>query len=115
MVHTYSSVSELAGMLERARRDGALSYGELGKSADIDPSQAFRICKGQFKTLGPNVLKICNALAVEPPEADGLWLAGESSKEVRMLLSEVMKVWDKTPTGARRLIRVLRALKDLSE
>lgn len=76
----------------------------------MDVAQAFRICRGEFKTLNPSVLKICNALEIQP-EADGMALQPRGDNEMEVMLSaEVLTAWDRTEAGAMLLKRVLRAL-----
>lgn len=111
MAKRYEHVSALAQEIAARRQEQALSFEKLGLLAGVDVAQAFRICRGEFKTLNPSVLKICKALGIQP-KADGMVLqpAGGSATEA-MLSAEVLTAWDRTEAGAELLKRVLRALQ----
>jgi transcriptional regulator with XRE-family HTH domain len=110
MTKHYEHASDLAREIKARRQARALSFEKLGVLAGVDVAQAFRICRGEFKTLNPSVLRICNVLGIQP-EADGmvLPLRGDSAAEA-MLSAEVLTAWDRTEAGAELLKRVLRAL-----
>ena len=112
MARPYAHVVSLAGELRGQRERRSLSFNDLGRLSGVDGAQAFRICRGEFKTLNPSVLKICNALGVRP-QSDG-WpvLATRPNQNAEMLATEVLAAWDHTDTGAKKLQRVLRALRD---
>lgn len=112
MARPYEHARSLAEEISARRQKMALSYEQLGVLADVDGSQVFRICRGDFKTLNPSVLKICNVLGIQP-KADGVALRPSGDDEVAaMLCAEVLAAWDRTEAGARRLKKVLRALSD---
>ena len=110
MAKRYEHASELAKEISARRHERALSFEKLGLFADVDVSQTFGICRGEFRTLNPSVLKICNVLEIQP-QADGMTLQpkGANATEVR-LSAEVLSAWDRTEAGANFLVRVLRAL-----
>ncbi|HXA40284.1 MAG TPA: hypothetical protein VNW53_14895 [Phenylobacterium sp.] len=86
-----------------------MTFEQLGTLAEVDGAQAWRICRGDFTTLNPSVLKICNALGIEP-EAEGLVVPAAKTTSVEAkLAAEVLAAWDRTEEGARLLTRVLRA------
>jgi hypothetical protein len=111
MAREYEHVSALAREIRTRREEKALSFEKLGHLAGVDAAQAFRICRGEFKTLNPSVLKMCNALGVQP-KADEMALQslGNGATEA-MLSTEVLSAWDRTDAGAKFLVRVLRALR----
>ncbi len=110
MAKRYKHASTLSRAISARRLDRALSYENLGVLSGVDGAQTFRICRGEFKTLNPSVLKICNTLGIQP-EADGLALQPTGSNEMEVMLSaEVLTAWDRTEAGALFLKRVLRAL-----
>lgn len=111
MAKNYEHISGLAKEISVRRQKQSLSYENLGFMAGVDVAQTFRICRGEFKTLNPSVLKICNVLQIEP-KADGMVLqaVGNSATEA-MLSAEVLTAWDRTEAGAELLKRVLRALR----
>lgn len=101
----------LGEMLEKQRKIAGMSYAELGKAADVHSSQASRICRGQFKTLSGNVLQICRALKVAPASAKKLGArqvrVGAKEKLARAAAQSVLALWDQTPEGANRVVRLL--------
>lgn len=110
MAKPYEHASDLANELSARREERRLSYENLGFMAGVDVAQAFRICHGEFKTLNPSVLKICNVLGIHP-KADGMVLQPTGSNATEAMLSaEVLTAWDRTKAGAELLKRVLRAL-----
>lgn len=112
MAQRYPHASSLAEQISAKRRKRALSFEQLGVLADVDGSQVFRICRGDFKTLNPSVLKICNALGLQPL-ANGLAVpAPQVDDQAAMLSAEVLAAWDRTDAGAKKLKRVLRALRE---
>ena len=112
MARRYPHASAVAAELDARRRERALGFEALGILSGVDGSQAFRICRGEFKTLNPSVLKICNALGVRPhSDCYALPLAGEDG-QASMLSAEVLATWDRTESGAKRLQRILRALRE---
>lgn len=110
MAKRYKHASTLARTISARRCERALSFENLGVLAGVDGAQVFRICRGEFKTLNPSVLKICNVLEIQP-EADGITLQPRGENEMEAMLSaEVLTAWDRTEAGAMFLKRVLRAL-----
>lgn len=110
MAKRYEHASTLSKAISVRRRERNLSFENLGFLAGVDGAQAFRICRGEFKTLNPSVLKICNVLGIQP-EADGMALQPRGDNEMEAMLSaEVLTAWDRTEAGAMLLKRVLRAL-----
>jgi transcriptional regulator with XRE-family HTH domain len=110
MARRYPHASSLAIELERARLDRGLTYEQLGALAEVDTGQVWRICKGEFATLNPGVLRICSALGVQPNDGGGN--RGVSPLGVEATLAaEAVAAWDRTDTGAKLIMRVLRALR----
>lgn len=110
MAKRYEHASSLSEQIRARQRERSLSFEKLGVLAGVDGSQVFRICRGEFKTLNPSVLKICNVLGIQP-KADGLVLHPSGASEMEAMLSaEVLTAWDRTDSGAMLLKRVLRAL-----
>ncbi len=103
----------LAGLIRRHRAKSPLSNSELAAIAEVDPGQTSRILDGKFRTLSGNVLRICNALGVDPhagmPETP---TPREARKRAAWLKLEasVRRAWDQTPRGADRLVAVIDAV-----
>ncbi len=111
MAEQYEHAPRLAKEISDRRHDLSLSFEKLGLLSDVDTSQVYRICRGEFRTLNPSVLKICSVLGISPV-ADGTVLRPKGSNAIETRLSaEVLSAWDKTEAGAKVLIRVLRALR----
>lgn len=112
MAQRYPHAFSLAEEISSKRRKRALSFEQLGVLAGVDGSQVFRICQGDFRTLNPSVLRICNALDIQP-SAEGLALpTPQLDDQAAMLSAEVLAAWDRTDAGAKKLKRVLRALRN---
>lgn len=110
MAMRYQHASTLSKKIRERRLERKLSFENLGVLAGVDGAQVFRICRGEFKTLNPSVLKICNVLGIQP-KADGMALQPRGANEMEAMLSaEVLTAWDRTEAGAILLKRVLRAL-----
>jgi hypothetical protein len=111
MARSYKYAPELAREISVRRQERALSYEKLGILSDVDVAQAFRICRGDFKTLNPSVMKICNALGIQPRTPGMVTRPIGRSVAEAMLSAEVLTAWDGTEEGAELLRRVLRALQ----
>lgn len=102
----------LAKLIRRRRARTSLSNAELAAIASVDPGQTSRILDGQFRTLSGNVLRICNALGIDPHGKDD----DTTPKEVKQhaawakLEASVRRAWDQTPQGAERLVAVIDAV-----
>jgi predicted XRE-type DNA-binding protein len=105
MKATEKQISALHAQIVAARAQCALSDAEIGEISGVHPSQVSRICRGKFKTISHNVMQICNTLgrAVdslprEPTGETASWAKIEAS---------LRSLWDRTPEGAEKLVRVL--------
>lgn len=108
MAKGYPHIVALARVIADRRVALGLSFTQLGALAGVDGGQAFRVCRGEFKTLNPSVLKICNALDIQPKGSQPLVQADISIEA--MLAAEAIRAWDRTESGAHLLTRVLRAI-----
>lgn len=90
--------------------ESELTKADLGRLANVHPSQVGRICTGEFKTISNNVVQICKILRVKVPkvaeeiEMDTEWAKANAS---------LRRIWDNTPEGAAIIRRVLDAIADL--
>lgn len=110
MAKRYEHAASLSQQISLGRRQRGLSFKQLGILADVNAAQVFRICRGEFKTLNPSVLRICNVLCIQP-EGDRMMLHPSGNDQMEAMLSaEVLTAWDRTEAGAMLLKRVLRAL-----
>lgn len=107
----------------KAARDGLrLSYAVLAERADVDPSQASRICRGKFATFSDSVVRICTVLGVQMGDAVSMpsgTIAGNGPKKTNVswdkLERAVRRAWDKTPRGADRLAKVIAAVGEVAK
>lgn len=104
---------KLVGLIRRRRAKTSLSNAELAAIASVDPGQTSRILDGKFRTVSGNVLRICNALGIDPHGEDD---DDAAPKEIRKhvawakLEASVRRAWDQTPQGAERLVAVIDAV-----
>lgn len=110
MKPTSKQLSELHKRISRKFAKSELSKADLGRLANVHPSQVGRICTGDFKTISNNVVQICKILKVRVPkvaediEMDTEWAKANAS---------LRRIWDHTPEGAAIIRRVLDAIADL--
>lgn len=108
---------KLAAAIRRGWQKSALTNAQLAIAAQVDPGQASRILDGQFRTVGGNVLRICNVLGLNP---HGDVLPDQTSGQARKraawakLEASVRRAWDETPQGADRLAAVIDAVADIA-
>lgn len=108
---------KLAGLIRRRRAKTSLSNAELAAIANVDPGQTSRILDGKFRTVGGNVLRICNVLGIDP---HGEHDEDAAPKDVRRhaawakLEASVRRAWDQTPQGAERLVAVIDAVANVT-
>src|SRR3546814_605022 len=77
----------------------------IAQISRVHPSQVSRICRGSFRTISNNVVQICNVLEVPMQAIPVPWI--EENNSWRKLEASVRKLWDNTPEGADRIVRVL--------
>ena len=110
MKPTSKQLSELQKRISKKYAKSKLSKADIGRLANVHPSQVGRICKGDFKTISNNVVKICMALKVRVPKIDG---EIEMDIEWAKANASLRRIWDHTPEGAAIIRRVLDAIADL--
>jgi len=110
MKPTSKHLSELQKRISRKFAESELSKADLGRLANVHPSQAGRICTGDFKTISNNVAQVCRVLQVKVPKIDEeIGVDTEWAKANASL----RRIWDHTPEGAAIIRRVLDAIADL--
>ena len=87
-----------------------LSNADIGRLANVHPSQVGRVCAGNFKTISNNVVQICKILKVKVPKVDE-----QSSMDIEWARANasLRRIWDQTPEGAAMIRRMLDAVADL--
>jgi transcriptional regulator with XRE-family HTH domain len=102
--------------LRAALAAGAVAQADVARISGVDPSQVSRILAGEFVTFGSAVVRICNTLGVTPDatsaKAATRTQPQATARQVAWLKVEraVKGLWDETPDGAERLVRVLDAI-----
>jgi len=116
MAKPYAEAAMLATRLQRARTVKRLSYNALSRLSGVDPAQGFRICRGDFRTLSHNVMRICNALEVELPAGNEKSAVINDSDPTRdRLIAELMATWDQTAAGAKNIKQLLAVVRQIQE
>lgn len=109
MKPTSKQLSELHKRISKKFAKSELSKADLGRLANVHPSQVGRICNGDFKTISNSVVQICKILKVKVPkiaeeiEMDTEWAKANAS---------LRRIWDNTPEGAAIIRRLLDAIAD---
>lgn len=101
----------LIGRIADARAMSTLTDADLGRAADVHPSQVGRICRGEFRTFSNNVVQICTALGLAVRTVDLPKTAGDAAWS--KLAASVLRAWDRTPQGADKLARIMEAVADI--
>ncbi|WP_206611541.1 hypothetical protein [Falsirhodobacter deserti] len=103
-------LDELHKRILRKFAKSKLSKADLGRLANVHPSQVGRVCAGDFKTISNNVVQICRVLKVKVPKVDE---EIEMDAEWAKANASLRRIWDQTPEGAAIIRRVLDAIADL--
>ncbi|MBB4841328.1 hypothetical protein HNP52_004430 [Sphingomonas kyeonggiensis] len=111
MKATSEEISVLRQQIAVARANSPLSDTEIGDLTGVHPSQVGRICRGEFKTIGGGVVQICKALGMHMENAP--LDASEENVAWRRLEASLRSLWDKTPEGADKIVRVLDTIGSL--
>jgi hypothetical protein len=88
----------------------SLSNADIGRLANVHPSQVGRVCAGNFKTISNNVVQICKILKVKEPKLDA---ESNMDTEWAKANASLRRIWDQTPEGAATIRRMLDAVADL--
>lgn len=103
-----SASKELGKRLEARRIELGYRHEQIAKELAISQSQVSRACAGKFQTVSQTIMQICMFLDVE------VVLPGLSSRHEERLTAKILKLWDRTPEGADRLLRLLDALDEVA-
>jgi hypothetical protein len=88
----------------------SLRNADIGRLANVHPSQVGRVCAGNFKTISNNVVQICKILKVKVPKLDE---ESNMDTEWAKANASLRRIWDQTPEGAATIRRMLDAVADL--
>ena len=108
MKATRQEIERLADLIDRTRRSLDWSVADLARRSEVHESQVSRICRGEFRTFGGNVVQICKTLniAATVPARVG----DTDDADWALLEASLRKAWDRTPEGAARLAKVIEAV-----
>lgn len=109
----------LQKLREGIARSG-ISQADLAIASGVDPSQVSRILAGEFVTFASAVVRICKVLGVVADAAAPTPKAAAARSAARQaswskVERAVRRLWDETPDGAERLVRVLDAIAAVRE
>jgi hypothetical protein len=108
-------IAELSAKIEQAMGDKPWNFSALAarlpEGSKVHVSQVSRICRGKFRTLSGNVVQVCKALNVS---LDGVVSPPPRSTDPlqREIERNALALWDRTPEGADRVVRLLRQLSE---
>ena len=111
MKPTSKQLDNLKTTIVEARRSMGITNAEIGRISLVHPSQVGRICEGRFKTFSHNVVQICKALGIKVPRLEPK--SKGMTPEWTQAMSSMRRIWDDTPEGAQKIVRMLDAIADL--
>ena len=113
MKATENEISVLRAKIVTARAGCSLTDTEIGALAGVHASQVGRIARGEFRRISENVVQVCkilgleiDAAAMEPSAENAAWAKLQAS---------LRSLWDKTPEGADKIVRVLDTIGALRD
>lgn len=113
MKATESEIAVLRARIVAARSGCALTDTQIGAVVGVHASQVGRITRGEFRRISESVVQICKILGLgmdltllEPSAETAAWAKLQAS---------LRGLWDKTPEGADKIMRVLDTIGALRE
>lgn len=110
MKPTSKQISVLQTRIAKRMANDPMSYADIARATGVDPSQVGRICKGDFKTFGDNLVQICRILKVKVPRISP---KEDVDREWSKVHASVSRICREHPDGAKLIGRVLDAIADL--
>lgn len=108
-----NEISLLRLKILAARADCTLTDTQIGALVGVHASQVGRITRGEFRRISESVVQICKVLGLqmdaatfEPNAENAAWAKLQAS---------VRGLWDKTPEGADKIVRVLDTIGALRD
>ena len=105
-----ADIEDLRKRLRFALEKQRLTVSEVGRLAGVHPSQAGRICRGEFRTLSHNVMQVCRVLGLDPARQP----ATKSDAAWALLERDLRKLWEESPDRARQMAKLLDAMAKLA-
>lgn len=106
-----AEIADVKMRLHSALEKQRLTVTEVGRLAQVHPSQVGRICRGEFRTLSYNVMQVCRVLGLDPA---GTKPATKSDATWALLERDLKELWDASPERARQLARAMDAMTRLA-
>ena len=105
MKATANEISVLRTRIVAARGECALTDTQIGAIVGVHASQVGRITRGEFRRISESVVQICKVLGLEVSAAP-LEPSAETAAWAKLEAS-MRGLWDMTPEGADKIVRVL--------
>lgn len=113
MKATENEISALRARIVAARADSSLTDTQIGAIVGVHASQVGRITRGEFRRISESVVQICKVLGLE---LDSTVLEPNAETAAWAKLQASLRgLWDKTPEGADKIVRVLDTIGALRE
>jgi hypothetical protein len=113
MKATENEISVLRARIVAARAECALTDTQIGAIIGVHASQVGRITRGEFRRISENVVLICKVLGLEI-DAAALEPSAETAAWAKLQAS-MRDLWDRTPEGADKIVRLLDTIGALRE
>jgi hypothetical protein len=113
MKATENQISVLRTKIIAARADCVLTDTQIGALIGVHASQVGRITRGEFRRISESVVQICKVLGLEMDAA--VFEASIETAAWAKLQASLRGLWDKTPEGADKIVRVLDTIGALRE
>ena len=113
MKATKNEISVLRAKIIAARADCQLTDTEIGILVGVHASQVGRISRGEFRRISESVVQICKVLGLQIDAA--AMVPSEESAAWAKLQASVRSLWDQTPEGADKIVRVLDTIGALRD
>jgi len=104
-------IDDVRRRLRSALKKQRLTVSEIGRLAGVHPSQAGRICRGEFRTMSHNVVEVCRVLGLDPAAAKP---ATESDAAWALLERNLRKLWEDSPDRAKQMAKLMEAMTKLA-
>lgn len=113
MKATENEISVLRARIAAARANCMLTDTQIGAVIGVHASQVGRITRGEFRRISESVVQICKVLGLEI-DAAALEPNAETAAWAKLQAS-MRGLWDKTPEGADKIVRVLNTIGALRD
>lgn len=102
------SHDEAVALLSKLRQWGVIQ-SDIADATGIHQGQVSRILNGHFKSVRGNVLIVCKYAK----QLDIARSAHHDDEMEKQIVAAALELWDRTDVSGRRVIALLKALKDV--